>query len=88
MSENGYMSTEDERAADAAFIRKPILTGQALRMDEIYSVAAAYNKTLLRLCPPSRERATATASIEGSVMWAVEAIRRNESAIQPDVPSS
>ena len=78
--DGGYLVDGDSAAIELAFMKKPMLPGQGQRFDELNAMAGAFSIAICKLCPPSRERFTAVASVETAIMWATEAIRRNEIA--------
>jgi hypothetical protein len=51
---------------------------QAVRYENVRDAAKEFAKTLVALCPPSRELSVALTELETAVMWANAAIARNE----------
>lgn len=51
---------------------------QAVRYENVRDAAKEFAKTLVALCPPSRELSVALTELETAVMWANASIARNE----------
>jgi hypothetical protein len=74
-----YMPSEnDARKLENNFTYHPPKDGQVERYKEIRQLAHGFAKSLVHLCPSSRELSLALTHIEECVMWANASIARNE----------
>ena len=74
-----YPITDEEKARlKKDFTYHPPRTDQIPRYEEILDYARTFAATILKDCPPSRERSLALTSLEEAVFWANASIARNE----------
>ena len=74
-----YPMTDEERARlRKDFTYHAPLPNQIPRYEEIRDYARTFASTLLKDCPPSRERSLALTALEEAVMWVNASIARNE----------
>ena len=74
-----YNMTDDEKTRlTKDFTYHPPFPNQVPRYEEIRDYGRTFAATLLKDCPPSRERSLALTALEEAVMWANASIARNE----------
>jgi hypothetical protein len=74
-----YPITDEEKARlKKDFTYHPPVPNQLPRYEEIRDYARTFAATILKDCPPSRERSLALTHLEEAVMWANASISRNE----------
>lgn len=74
-----YQITDEEKnRLKKDFTYHPPVPYQLPRYEEIRDYARTFASTLLKDCPPSRERSLALTALEEAVMWANASIARNE----------
>lgn len=74
-----YIPSEaDEKKLENNFKYHVPIGSQTVRYENIRDAAKTLAKTLVALCPPSRELSVALTELETAVMWANASIARNE----------
>jgi hypothetical protein len=74
-----YPMTDEEQARlKKDFTYHPPVPNQVPRYEKIRDYARTFAATILKDCPPSRERSLALTHLEEAVMWANASIARNE----------
>ena len=69
---------KDRAMLDNNFVYHAPKPGQNVKYENLRGMGKSCAETILRLCPPSRERSVALTQLEDSIFWANAAIARNE----------
>ena len=69
---------KDRAMLDNNFVYHAPKPGQPAKYELLRNTGKSLAETILRLCPPSRERSVALTEIETAIFWANAAIARNE----------